>query len=733
MRDLDRVIAIDPDLAEAWYTRGLVHEYKGDYDAAIKHYRQVLEIDDDFEKARSQLAIVEEKKRNPPRASASDEEDRRREERRKDVEEVVEAFERSKKLSQQKTDSSPPWRETSERRKLMDFLSRFGRVLTTPSANSTHIHSADGILRSLVRTLCKRTRRNLIVLGHPGTGKSTVVRELAYRIVHRHPSIPRRLLDADIFELSPVFLQADSKYLGEYEEKVRDLLRVLEKSPNVILFVDEVHSFFQSAVYDSESTYNRANEAFKRALSEGLITVIGCTTPVEYRHFIEPDQALARRFSIVRLEPPTTQMTENILRARRPRIERHYETVTIPDEIICKAVTLTDDRLPGRYQPDKSLQLIDEACAYCITENPPLTTVTEDVLLSVLEDITGRSIVRTEQLSESSVFQTLKARIYGHDEVLAPMARAVVAGLGKWARGGGPRGVFLFGGPTGVGKTETAIALAELLGGGRDALVRIDCNTIQGTGHGSTTAVHRLLGVPPGLVGYARGQGGTLSRVRDLPESVVLFDEFEKADPSVGKLLLQIIDEGRVEDTDGSLLDFHRSFLIFTTNAGTIYQSDHDISFRHLDAVAYQPTIDEDGLRVALQDLGIGPEFLGRVSHTFLFQSLERREIMEILRRRLNELDQAAELRGLDLRWSDDVLSHLAAQWQPRYGVRHLSSILRNRIVEQLNLADAQGEFRGVNVIYLEVDQNTRSPQAVNLSGCSTRERRAEKLVIRLS
>ncbi len=705
LEDITKAIELNPNLAELWYTQGLLWEYKGEYDKAIEQYDKALAIDEDYEKARTQRTITKNKKEQLARGGANDEDERherRRRERREQADALVTALDACSVEAPTPEELTGTWRRSTERRLLMEYLNQYGRMLTVPEAKGKSLVGVERNIQSLVRTLCKRKRRNCIVIGSPGTGKTAVIQELAHRIVHAHPSIPARIRDVDIFEISPVFLHADTKYRGEYEEKLRDLIRVLEKSPKVILFIDEIHSFFQSGMHTDDDSYSQANQAFKKVLAEGTVTCIGCTTPIEYRHYIAPDPAMARRFSIIRVDPPTRQATLDILKARRQRFENHYSPVKLSEQILDKVVELTDDRLPGRFQPDKSLQLLDEACAYCITQPEPLTEITEDVLLRALEDMVGRSIVRSQDLTESGVFDQLRRRIIGQDEVLRQVARAIVAGLGGWSKRSGPRGVFLFAGPTGVGKTETATALAEIVGGGRDALVRVDCNTIQGSGMDSSTAVSRLLGVPAGLVGYARGQGGMLSRIRDLPESIVLFDEFEKADPGVGSLLLQIIDDGRVEDTDGNTLDFRRSFIIFTTNAGSVYEPEKEMTFLPPDSDRFQPTVDEEALKEALRYHGIGEEFFGRLSHVLLFQGLKRTEVKEIVARKLTELQKLAELRGLQLDWEQEVVDHLACQWQPRYGVRHLSTILRNRIVEHLNLADAQGELQGVKEIRLQ-------------------------------
>jgi len=735
LADLDKVMELNPNLAEAWYTRGLIREYRQEYDQAMDNYRQALVVDPKYEKAQSQLEAALKKKEDYERHKPEDEADRKhevaRQKRLDEARDLLSLLNRVPAVPDVRDSTDGGWRGSEERRKAIEYLNRYGRLLTDSAVRPRGVVGADDVIRSLVRTLSKMKRRSVILVGHAGTGKTAVVQELAYRMATGHPSIPPRLRDYDVFEVSPVFLQADTKYRGEYEEKIRDLIQILTKCPKVIVFIDEMHSFLQSSVHDADDSYTEANQAFKKSLADGDITFVGCTTPSEYRHFIEPDAALARRFSLIRLDPPTRDATLDILRARIPKMERHYQPLRIPGAILERVVALTDEYLPGRFQPDKSIQLLDEACAFCATEQPPLAEVNEDVLMRALEDVIGRSIVRTQRLDEEGVFTRLQAKVKGQDEVLRQIARAVVAGLGEWTKRTGPRGVFLFAGPTGVGKTETAVTLAEILGGGREALVRVDCNTLQRMGGDSQVVVHRLLGVPAGLVGYARGQGGILSRIRDLPESVVLFDEFEKADPGVGKLLLQIIDDGRVEDVDGNMLDFRRSFVIFTTNAGSVY--DPGIGFGREGKEEYaKPSIDSEGLKAALKNVALEEEFLGRITHVFLFQGLDRGAIRQILEDQLRSLRESAELRRLELSWDPDLISHLASQWQPRYGVRHLTTILRNRIVEHLNLADAQGELVGLSEIRLEVAKGASGAACAGAVGPTSRQRRGNALVIAL-
>jgi ATP-dependent Clp protease ATP-binding subunit ClpA len=255
-----------------------------------------------------------------------------------------------------------------------------------------------------------------------------------------------------------------------------------------------------------------------------------------------------------------------------------------------------------------------------------------------------------------------------------------------------------------VGKTQVALALAEILGGGRESLIRVDCSTLQGSGYDSGPAINRLLGVPPGYVGYARGQGGILSRVRDHPESVVLFDEFEKADPGVGELLLRILDEGRVEDVDGNLLDFRRTYIIFTSNAGCVYESRPAPGFsQSIAARSGDPQVTPESLWRDLRALGLGEEFRNRIPHVFLFRALDPEAIWAIIALHLDHLARKTAAQGIQLVWDESGISYMAGYWDQRLGARNIKAIVRSAVEEQLKVAHAAGELEGITRIELSV------------------------------
>jgi ATP-dependent Clp protease ATP-binding subunit ClpC len=637
------------------------------------------------------------------------------------------------------------WKRDPERQKVLEALSAYGRTLTAIELPESHLFGVEPVLRDLMKALIQRKQRGVLLVGPPGVGKSAVVHEFARRITDGDPIIHPRIRDIDLFELSPAFLKAGASVVGQFEERIKGLLEILTAHPQVVVFVDEVHALLQSEMH-VQTPFSGASAEFKKAVGNGDISLIGCTTLTEYRHFIEADRALADRFSQVRIDPPSADETVQIVQARMPAVRRYYHELRIPDEVVTATVKLAEDHLLGRYQPRKSIRLLDQACAWCLVQDPPVQEVTDAALRAVIEAETGQRLVETHPITSDELHERLTRTIIGQDEPLRTLADAIETGLGSWvSTGKGPRGNLFFAGPTGVGKTETAKLLAEAVGGSGRALIRIDCNTLQGSGWDSREAINTLLGAPPGYIGYVRGEGGVLSRVRDTPECIVLFDEIEKADPGVGKLLLQILDEGLVEDTDGNPLDFRRAFLIFTSNAGVTYGgASDDVGFRPSGARAARtgPTaaaqVSRESVIDDLRRRGFPQEFLGRNFQWIMFRSLDVPHAREVLRRHLEELRTSAAARPvpLEVRWDPGIIDRLAADWEPQFGVRHLIMQLRNRVIGQLSGAESRGELEGITAVELRPrraapatpDGEPADPPPPNVS----RHREGDTLVIEL-
>jgi len=317
-------------------------------------------------------------------------------------------------------------------------------------------------------------------------------------------------------------------------------------------------------------------------------------------------------------------------------------------------------------------------------------------------------VIHRGELTADGLYEELSNGIEGQDRVLEELARSVVAGLGSMAaHRKGPRGVYVLGGPSGVGKTETAVRLSRVLGGGREALIRINCNMLHGSAHDRGPAQNILLGVPPGFLGYVRGNGGELSRIRDHPQSVVLFDEIEKASSTISDLLLQIIDDGQCEDAEGNLLDFRRSFILFTTNVGST-RTAPTIGFGGPDA-ASGPSTDEASLRSALRAMGFHDAFLGRMDAFFVFAPLDRPAVLRILEAALRGLGSALRETGRSLETDPDVAGVLADRWQPEFGARHLTALV-DRITREISVGEAAGELEGVSTVRITATRPDTTP-----------------------
>ena len=614
------------------------------------------------------------------------------------------------------------WRDSGRRDEAIATLAEWGRMLTAePIPTRRPFHQGNRLL-ALQKNLIKMRRPHALLLGHPGTGKTSLVRELARTIARDPESLLPALRDRDVFELSVNKLRGGSAERGSYESRMAVLIDTLSANPEIILFIDEVHQLLSSAMHD-RSVFSQGDQAFKQALGDGRFAVIGATTLAEYRHFIEPDGALVRRFGILRLDPPTPTDTLRILRQRRTEFEAHYGAITVTDPILRACVEQSEKYLPARHQPDKALDLLDEACAEAQAAGVAEVGPTH-VDLALAEEA-GRP-GSLDDISTEAVRDHLAERIVGQGALITKVAERFVGRLADpWLERRGPRGCWVFCGPTGTGKTETAAQLAGLLGSGRVALIRIDCNTL-GRSPDPGQAISRLIGVSRGFVGYSRGEGGLLSAIRHAPESIVLFDEIEKAHPVIADVLLQLMDEGQVTDVDGNVLDFRRAFVIFTTNAGG--------SQKELVQVGFTPSGDTRpraaspaASRAALVEAGFSEPFLARIDEWFAFQPLNRDAGVELITRRLTELASAAALRGFRLCWEPSALDRLLDGWSARGGARFAMEALQGRVNDHLLLIERAGDLDGVRTIRLECDDG-----AVEIGGMSSR-RDGDTLVLGLS
>ena len=589
-----------------------------------------------------------------------------------------------------------------------------------------------------IRILSRRTKNDPVLIGEPGVGKTAVVEGLAERI--GEGNVPDALLDQRILSLDLAGMVAGTKYRGEFEERIRALLDEVRREGNVILFIDELHTIVGAG--SAEGAVDAAN-ILKPALGRGEIRVIGATTLAEYRRYIEKDAALERRFQSVQVGEPDEEKTLAILRALRPRYEEHHG-LEIDDAALRAAVTLSKRYLPDRFLPDKAIDLVDEAAAGVRTEvhsaSPEVralseraekaakdkeeairaqnyekaarsrdaeesfraqaakerererreaekthAVVTREHVAAVLSNWTGIPVTRLSESERSrllSLEDTLHERIVGQDEAVRAVARAVRRGRAGVKDPKRPVGSFLLLGPTGVGKTELSRALAEAVFGSEEAMIRIDMSEYM-----EKHSVSRLIGSPPGYVGYDEG-GQLTEKVRRKPYSVVLFDEIEKAHEDVWNVLLQILEDGAVTDSQGRRVDFRSAVIVMTSNVGakSITAAAAPLGFAanaqedgeaHFRAVKEAVTAE---LRRTFR-----PEFLNRVDETIVFRPLSEENMAEIARRLLKKT--AARMEALGIRFVfDDAAARLLAQrgMDETYGARPLRRLISAEVEDAL-------------------------------------------------
>lgn len=535
-------------------------------------------------------------------------------------------------------------------------------------------------LDRMVEILCRRQKNNPCLVGEPGVGKTALAEGLAQRIAQGQ--VPRALQGRRLLALDLASLVAGTKYRGDFEERFKNLLEELMRDGTAILFVDELHTVVGAGAAEGAID---ASSILKPVLARGELQFIGATTNQEFRAYIQKDAALERRFGRVQLEEPSPDSAEAILEGLAPRYER-YHGVKLPPDALHAAVELSVRYLPGRCLPDKAIDLVDEACAaariQAEQEGDAAPVLGVEQIARVVAQASGVPACRVgEQERErlARLEQRLNDQVVGQPQATAAVAGAIRrsrTGLGEPGR---PMGAMLFLGPTGVGKTALAKALAVSWFGSEKALLRFDMSEYQ-----EQHTVARLLGAPPGYVGHDEG-GQLTEAVRRRPYSVVLFDEIEKAHPEIQTLLLQLLEEGQLTDAMGRKADFRNTIVLLTANLGARFLAGQSapLGFAASEEIAFDR---QAAQAVEEAKRWLRPELVGRLDEMIVFRPLGEQSLCAIAERLLDQLEQRAAHSGLTLHHTDRVGPALAARARSAYGARELRRQV-DRAVEQA-LAD---------------------------------------------
>ena len=572
-------------------------------------------------------------------------------------------------------------------------LDQYSRDLTALAAAGKldPVIGRSGEIRRAVQILSRRSKNNPVLVGEPGVGKTAVAEGLALAICRGQQC--GELKNKRLVSLDLPALLAGTKYRGDFEERVKSVLRDVRRAGDVILFIDELHTVIGAG--SAEGSIDAAN-ILKPALGRGEVQIVGATTPEEYRRHIEKDPALERRFQPVRVSEPDREGTLAMLEGLRPALERHHR-VRIGDDALAAAHDLSVRYLSERFLPDKAIDLLDEAAAAARLEGA--STVDAACVARVLSLWTG---IPAEGLNEDETARlrdletALSRRVVGQEEAVSAVARAIRRGRMGLRDARRPVGCFLFLGPSGVGKTELCRALAETVYGDEKAMIRLDMSEYM-----EKHAVSRLIGSPPGYVGY--GEGGQLTEpVRRRPWSVVLFDEIEKAHEDVWGILLQIMDDGHLTDAAGRRVDFRNTLVVMTSNLGakTIAERRPPLGFGSGES--------GDGVRErVLAELRrtFRPEFLNRIDEILLFHRLERGALRAVASLLLRQLRERFAALGVALSVSEDALECLTEHANAeKSGARPLRRLLQREIEDPAAELLLSGALRAGGVLLAEAE-----------------------------
>lgn len=611
-----------------------------------------------------------------------------------------------------------------DKKKKLKFLNNYCTNLTQKAREGKldNVVGRDKEISRVIHILSRRQKNNPCLIGEPGVGKTAIADGIAQRIVAG--DVPFHIKDKELYLLDLTALVAGTQFRGQFESRCKGLVEEVKEQGNVILFIDEVHTLVGTG--DNEGTMNAAN-ILKPSLSRGEIQVIGATTFKEYRKYIEKDSALERRFQPVTVSEPTVEDTITVLKG----IKQYYENfhrVKISDDMLRECAVLSERYINDRFLPDKAIDLLDEACACTSIRTPEIeefdalneelkkheklvedyeqksdpdyeiiakekgeilriqnrlkeveetlknVQVTEEDISKVIELWTGipaNKIAQTEYDKIKHLKEALSKRVIGQDEAVDKVAKAIKRTRVQLSKRRRPAS-FIFVGPTGVGKTELVKVLGEELFDATEPLIRVDM-----TEYMEKHSVSKLIGSPPGYVGFDEA-GQLTEKVRRRPYSVVLFDEIEKAHPDVMNILLQILDEGRINDSQGRSVSFENTVIVMTSNAGST-DRDTGVGFNKTDS-----DISKDKAMKALRDF-LRPEFLGRIDEIVVFNPLTEENYAGIAGLMLDEMKSPLEEKHISLRYTDEALKTIAHKaYGQKLGARDIRRVIRNEVEDKI-------------------------------------------------
>lgn len=611
-----------------------------------------------------------------------------------------------------------------DKKKKLKFLNNYCTNLTQKAREGKldNVVGRDKEISRVIHILSRRQKNNPCLIGEPGVGKTAIAEGIAQRIVGG--DVPFHIKDKELYLLDLTALVAGTQFRGQFESRCKGLVEEVKEQGNVILFIDEVHTLVGTG--DNEGTMNAAN-ILKPSLSRGEIQVIGATTFKEYRKYIEKDSALERRFQPVTVSEPTVEDTITVLKG----IKQYYENfhrVKISDDMLRECAVLSERYINDRFLPDKAIDLLDEACACTSIRTPEIeefdalneelkkheklvedyeqksdpdyeiiakekgeilriqnrlkeveetlknVQVTEEDISKVIELWTGipaNKIAQTEYDKIKHLKEAISKRVIGQDEAVDKVAKAIKRTRVQLSKRRRPAS-FIFVGPTGVGKTELVKVLGEELFDATEPLIRVDM-----TEYMEKHSVSKLIGSPPGYVGFDEA-GQLTEKVRRRPYSVVLFDEIEKAHPDVMNILLQILDEGRINDSQGRSVSFENTVIVMTSNAGST-DRDTGVGFNKTDS-----DIAKDKAMKALRDF-LRPEFLGRIDEIVVFNPLTEENFAGIAGLMLDEMKSPLEEKHISLRYTDEALKAIAHKaYGQKLGARDIRRVIRNEVEDKI-------------------------------------------------